>query len=168
MKETSSSQWVWMSILAVALFLPVHVCVVKACESSRYASPHSYSRRNDLRQIGFGLIQYIDQFGEGRWFPPSLWSLYPGIFSDPAILTDAADLGSETDREDAWLGRYHYLLEGGALANIPSSAPMVINPYLAGDEARFMVLFADAHVETLSESRFLEVWQGWQERRESR
>jgi len=169
MNENASARSIGTLILACLLFLPVHACVRHSLGSDHERSPWRYGRRHHLRVVATAVIQYIDQLGGGRWYPPSLWSLYPQVLSDPDILIDAADLDPESDGE-GWVGRYHYMLEGGAMdKEVPSSAPMIIYPFLRDeDEVAYNVAFADAHVEFCTETQFLESWSKWQKRRSIR
>jgi len=114
--------------------------------------------KNNLRQLATGAIQYIDQFGKGRYYPKTLATLYtskilaaPGLFECPEDVATAVLVEGVKTSYDSAFDRAGEGLQ--FLDNVPSNMVMIWErkPTHRG---RRNVAFFDAHVELMSEMRF--------------
>ena len=114
--------------------------------------------KNNLRQLGTAAIQYIDQFGKGRYYPKTLATLYtsgllkqPDLFGCPqdAPTTDLVE-GVKTSYESAFdrAGEDYQFLD-----KTPSNL-ILIWEKSPTHRGRRNVAFFDAHVETMNETQF--------------
>ena len=110
--------------------------------------------KNNLRQLGTGSIQWIDQYGKGRSYPPSLTNLWddklltePGIYECPSD-TNPPKLANGTPCS------YECAFDRAGVQfpdKTPSNLPMMWSRNASIHDGLVNIVFFDAHVEVATE-----------------